>query len=160
MDLGIAMRRAVLCLAVMLLPSPALADGWTAQMEEDEGGPVMVASITASADGNITPELRLMCAGSEGVMLRYLTAADTVSPGSEANFLFENENSQITEHMQYEDMDGAFAAYFPPTDKMIEFLKTGDEVFISESSGNYPAQTFPLKGSSKAIDTLLKTCSK
>lgn len=160
MDLGIAMRRAVLCLALMLLPSAAYADGWTAQMEEDEGGPAMVASITAPADGSVTPELRLQCAGSEGVMLRYLTAADTVSPGSEADFLFENENSQITEHMQYEDMDGAFAAYFPPSDKMIEFLKTGDEVFISESSGNYPAQTFPLKGSSKAIDTLLKTCSK
>ena len=154
------MRRAVLCLAVLLLPSAALAEGWTAQMEEDEGGPAMVASITAPADGGVTPELRLMCAGSEGVMLRYLTAADTVSPGSEADFRFENENSQITAHMQYEDMDGAFAAYFPPTDKMVEFLKTGEEVFISEASGNYPAQTFPLKGSSKAIDALLRTCSK
>jgi hypothetical protein len=43
---------------------------------------------------------------------------------------------------------------------MVEFLKTGEEVFISEASGNYPAQTFPLKGSSKAIDALLRTCSK
>ena len=50
MDLGIAMRRAVLCLALMLLPSAAYADGWTAQMEEDEGGPAMVASITAPAN--------------------------------------------------------------------------------------------------------------
>ena len=55
-------------------------------------------------------------------------------------------------------MDGAFAAYFQPTDPMVAFLETGDEVFISESSGNYPAQTFSLKGSTKAIGKLLKTC--
>ena len=154
------MNRTVLCLAVLLLLSgPArAADGWTAQMEEDEGGSVMVASIAGTASGDITPELRLMCAGDQGVNLRYLTSADTVAPGSEADFLFENETSQITEHMQYEDMDGAFAAYFPPSDKMIDFLKTGEEVFVSESSGNYPAQSFPLKGSSRAIETLLKTC--
>ena len=154
------MRRVVLCISLMLLPGTALADGWTAQMEEDEGGKAMVASVSAAAEGDVTPQLRLMCAGSQGVMLRYLTAADTVSPGSEANFLFENETSQLTEHMRYEDMDGAFAAYFPPSDKMIEFLKTGDEVVISESSGNFPAQSFPLQGSSKAIDTLLRTCRK
>lgn len=152
------MRRVALCLMLLLLPSAAFAGGWTAQMEDDEGGPTMVASVSADADGAVTPELRLMCAGDEGVMLRYLTAADTVQPGSEADFLFENENSQLTEHMVYEDMDGAFAAYFPPSDPIVEFLRTGQEVFISESSGNYPAQSFSLKGSTKAINALLQTC--
>lgn len=155
------MRRVVLCLAVMvsLCGGASAADsGWIAQMQEDEGGSVMVASVSAAADGDVTPELELMCAGDEGVNLRYLSSADTVSPGSEADFSFENENSKLTLHMLYEDMDGAFAAYFPPSDKMIEFLKTGDEVFISESSGNYPAQTFSLKGSTKAIETVLKGC--
>jgi len=155
------MRRTVLCLAVMMsFAGGAMAadSGWTAQMEEDEGGSVMVASVTAAADGDVTPELRVMCAGTQGVNLRYLTSADTVSPGSEADFQFENENTKLTKHMQYEDMDGAFAAYFQPSDPMIAFLQTGDEVFISESSGNYPAQTFTLTGSSKAIGKLLKTC--
>lgn len=155
------MRRAVLCLVVtMSLAGAAMAadSGWTAQMQEDEGGPVMVASVSAPASGDITPELELMCAGDEGVNLRYLSSADTVSPGSEADFSFENENSKITMHMQYEDMDGAFAAYFPPKDPMVAFLQTGDEVFISEASGNFPAQTFTLAGSSKAIAKLLKTC--
>ena len=155
------MRRAVLCLAVVVAFSGAAvaADGgWTAQMQEDEGGSVMVASVTAQADGDVTPALELMCAGSEGVNLRYLSSADTVSPGTEADFSFENENSKLTMHMQYEDMDGAFAAYFPPSDPMIALLETGDEVFISESSGNYPAQTFTLTGSSKAIGKLLTTC--
>jgi hypothetical protein len=155
------MRRVVLCLAVMMsFTGAAMAadSGWTAQMEEDEGGPVMVASVIAQVEGNVTPELRLMCAGTEGVNLRYLSSADTVSPGSEADFSFENETSKISMHMQYEEMDGAFAAYFPPSDPMVAFLQTGDEVFISEATGNYPAQTFTLTGSSKAIAKLLKTC--
>lgn len=156
------MRRAVLCLAVMVSlcggVSAALADGWTAQMEEDEGGSTMVASVTAAPVGDVTPELFLMCAGSEGLNLRYISSADTVAEGSEADFSFENENTKLTKHMKLEEMDGAFAAYFKPSDPMVAFLQTGDEVFISEASGNYPAQTFSLTGSSKAIGKLLKTC--
>jgi hypothetical protein len=153
------MRQAVPGLLLMLLlTSTALGAEWTAQIEEDEGGPAMVASVSADPDDHTTPMLRLMCAGDQGVMLRYLTAADTVEPGSEADFRFENEDTQLDEHMVYEDMDGAFAAYFPPSDPMIAFLKTGAEVFISEATGNYPAQSFSLKGSTKAINALLRTC--
>lgn len=154
------MRRALLLLALAFMSGPAFAaDGvWSAQQEDDEGGPVMVASVSAEADGDITPMLRVICAGSEGVMLRYEMASEDGSPGSEADFLFENESTQVTKHMAYEDMDGAFAAYFPKTDPILTLLKTGEEVFVSESSGNYPAQSFPLKGSSKAIDTVIKNC--
>lgn len=156
------MRRALLCLALMMATGPAFAasDAWMAQMEDDEGGSVMVASVTAAAVGDVTPELFLMCAGSEGLNLRYISSADTVAEGTEADFSFENENSKLTKHMKLEEMDGAFAAYFQPSDPMVAFLQTGDEVFISESSGNYPAQTFTLSGSSKAIGKLLKTCKK
>ena len=59
------MRRAVLFLAVMMpLGGTAMAadNGWTAQMEEDEGGSVMVASVSAAPSGDVTPELRIMCA--------------------------------------------------------------------------------------------------
>lgn len=156
------MHRALLCLAWMMATGPAFAatDTWTAQIQDDEGGSVMVASVTAAAVGDVTPELFLMCAGSEGLNLRYVSSADTVAEGTEADFSFENENSKLTKHMKLEEMDGAFAAYFQPSDPMVAFLQTGDEVFISESSGNYPAQTFTLSGSSKAIGKLLKTCKK
>ena len=154
------MRRALLCLALMMLPTTALADGWTAEMEEDEGGPALVASVSAAAVGDVTPELFMMCAGSEGLNLRYVSSADTVADGSEADFSFENENSKLTKHMKLEEMDGAFAAYFQPSDPMVALLQTGDDVLISESTGNYPAQTFTLTGSSKAIGKLLKTCKK
>ena len=156
------MRRALLCLALMMATGPAFAatDAWTAQMQDDEGGSLMVASIDGQADGNVKPSLEFECAGKQGVSLRYLTTADTVQPGSEADFIFENESTQAKKHMQYEDMDGAFAAYFPPNDPLVTLLENGDDVFVSESSGNYPAQSFHLKGSTKAINTVLKTCKK
>jgi hypothetical protein len=153
------MRRLLLALALIAVPGAALAAGWTAEMQEDEGGSVMVAYVTAEPDGAITPTLRLICAGSEGVMLRYEMPSDDGGPGSEADFLFENEHDQVKMHMVYEDMDGAFAAYFPKTDPVIPLLENGKDVFISEASGNYPAQSFSLKGSTKAIQTVLKGCT-
>ncbi|HVY51464.1 MAG TPA: hypothetical protein VHA07_07855 [Devosia sp.] len=152
------MRRLALCLAVMAVPGLAHAAGWTSQMEEDEGGSVMVASVDADAVGSIAPALRLMCAGSEGVNLRYQAAVDTVEPGAEADFLFESETGRLTRHMVYEDLDGAFAAYFPPSDPLIRLLKTGSRVSVSQPGGNSPTVAFTLAGSSKAIDVLLGTC--
>lgn len=152
------MNRLLLALALIALPASALAAGWTAEMQEDEGGPVMVAYVTADPVGELTPALRLMC-GGEDVALRYEMAGGGGSPGSEADFLFENERDQATLHMVYEDMDGAFAAYFPKTDPVIALLKTGADVFISETTGNYPAQSFSLKGSTKAIETLFDACN-
>jgi hypothetical protein len=151
------MKRLLLALAVIAMPSVAFAEGWTAEMQEDEGGPVMVAYVSAEPVGEVTPTLRLMCAG-EDVNLRYEMASEDGTPGSEADFLFENEHDQVTLHMVYEDMDGAFAAYFAKTDAVIALLETGKDVFISEASGNFPAQSFSLKGSTKAISTMLKNC--
>ena len=150
------MRRAVLCFALMLLPTAAFAEGWTAGMQEDEGGEVMVAQVLAAPQGDITPSLVMMCGDPGQVDLRYSMPVD--QPGSEADFLFENESTQGKLHMTFEEMDGAFAAYIPEADPIVKLLQTGDEVFVSESSGNYPAQTFTLKGSGKAITTLLKDC--
>jgi hypothetical protein len=154
------MRRIVLCLALFLLPGAAYAadGGWSASMQDTEGGPAMVASVTGQADGNVQPTLELMCAGDKGVALRYSMASDDGQPGGEADFLFENEHDQITRHMVYEDEDGAFAAYFPANDPMISLLETGQDAFLSEATGNYPNQDFPLTGSTKAIAAVLKTC--
>jgi hypothetical protein len=152
------MRPFLLALSLALLPTAALADGWTAQMQDDEGGQVLIASVSGATDGNLTPSLSVLCGGTEGIMLRYLMASGEGSPGSETDFLFENESQQAKVHMIYEDMDGAFVAYFPKADPMIALLENGSDVFVSESSGNYPAQTFSLKGSTKAIAKVLKAC--
>jgi len=154
------MRRALLCFALMLLPATALAaEGkWTAEMQEDEGGPVMVASVSAKPVGDLTPTLSLMCAGTEGVNLRYVTTLGAAEPDSEADFTLKSDASQLTSHMRYEDMDGAFAAYFQPSDATLDLLKKGKELTISDAAGKYAVQTFALTGSTKAIAALLKTC--
>jgi hypothetical protein len=152
------MRRLLLALSLILLPGAALADGWTAGMQDDEGGSVLVASVSGALDGQLTPSLSLLCGGSEGVMLRYLMASEDGSPGAASDFLFENESQQARVHMIYEDLDGAFVAYFPKADPLIALLENGSDVFVSESSGNYPAQSFSLTGSTKAIAKVLKAC--
>lgn len=152
------MRRALLCLALFMLPTAAFADGWTAQMEEDEGGSVMVAQVLATPQGDVTPALVMMCGDTGQVNLRYSMPIGDGEPAREADFLFENESTQAKLHMGFEEMDGAFAAYVAKSDPIVTLLQTGEEVFVSESSGNYPAQTFTLKGSSKAIATLLRAC--
>ena len=153
------MRRAVICLALMLLPTTAFAaEGkWTAEMQEDEGGSVLVASVTAKPIGDLTPALSLMCAGTEGVNLRYEAHIDG-EPASEVDLTLKTDKAEVTEHFVYEDMDGAFAAYFQPSDPMIALLKGGKDVVVSDKSGKSPDQSFALAGSGKAIDTLLKDC--
>src|SRR5881394_1979144 len=143
------MRRIVVWLTLMMFPGAAIAaEGWTAEMEEDEGGPVMVAYVEAAPSGDITPRLRTMCLAGDFI-LRYEPATDTTAePGAEADFVFENESTQVSKHMALEEMDGAFAAYFPVSDPMVALLKTGTNVTVSETKGNLPAQSFSLKGSS------------
>jgi hypothetical protein len=151
------MHRLLLALALIALPAAAHAEGWTAQMQEDEGGPVLVASVTAEAVGDFTPTLRLLCDG-DTLVLRYEMASQDGAPGSAGDFRFENEHDQVTLHMLYEAMDGAFAAYVPLTDPVIPLLETGADLFISETGGNYPAQSFSLEGSTRAIETVLEQC--
>ena len=153
------MRRLLLVLAISLLSGTVRAEGWVAQMEEDEGGPAMVASVSGDSSGQLTPMLRVQCAGTDGVMLRYLASTQQGAPGDKASFLFENESKQVTLDMTYEDMDGAFAAYFQKDAPIIDLLENGPDVTISDSSGNYPAEAFSLQASTKAIAKVLKGCS-
>ena|SRR5665213_937300 len=152
------MRRVLLAVAIALLPGLAYADGWVAQMEEDEGGKTMVASVAGDPDGKLTPLLRLMCAGSRGVMLSYAMTTDTGGPGSSVNLLFENESKQVKMQLAYEAMDGAFVAYFHKTDPMIDLLDNGPDLYVSEATGDGPATSFSLEGATKAISAVLKGC--
>jgi hypothetical protein len=152
-------RRLLIVFALAVSPLSALAAGWTAELLEDEGGQVMVASVAGDPSGKLTPMLEVECAGDQGVMLRYLASTEQAAPGDKVSFLFENESKQVTLDMAYEDMDGAFAAYFPKNAPIIDLLENGPDVTISESSGNYPAESFSLRASTKAIGKVLKGCA-
>ncbi len=142
--------------ALLLLTSNTLGAGWTAGMEEDEGGPVMMASVEGEGPGDFPPMLILTC--SDEVGLRYLTAGDLGGENEEADFLFASESAEQTLHTRWEGMDGAFAAYFPKTDPVLELLMSGSDLLITSPAETYPPQSFTLEGSRAAIETLLATC--
>lgn len=140
--------------------TPSFGAEWVAEIVEDEGGPVMMASIAGAGGGDFPPELFMFCGGGQ-VSLRYIfTVAEGVRLPFEkpVPFTFEFGNGSVTLEMQYEDMDGAYAAYFPKNDKILELFKSGATVIIDNPTGLYQVQAFPLTGSSEAIDTLLKQC--
>ncbi len=153
-----------LAVALWLLATPTFAaTSWVAQMEEDEGGPVMVASISADGDGGGRPAmLRVMCGGDGQLDIRYDLGASegelSGQPGNSEDFVFENEQSKETRTMNYEDMDGAFAVYVAKNDALVTLLQNGSDVFISASVGNYATQSFSLRGSTKAIAKVLGSC--
>jgi hypothetical protein len=150
------MRRLLSLCALLLLTVPVSAAGWTAGMEEDEGGPVMTASVTGEGPGDFPPMLRMNCGDEVG--LRYLMSGDSGGPNDADDFLFSTESDEIKLHMQYEEMDGAFAAYFPTSDPVIDLLEAGADLLVTNPAGVYPPQSFTLEGSSDAIETLLKSC--
>ena len=153
------MRRFLLCLPLLLLPATAHAAGWESGMVEDEGGPVMQAWVEA-AGGDVPPELRMMC--GDGVMLRYGFGSgpgeDVALPDTPQKFAFDFGDQTITLSMQLEEMDGMFVAYFPATDPILAALKSAASVTVSDPTGTWHPQAFPLTGSSRAIDAVLKTC--
>jgi hypothetical protein len=150
------MRRFVTLAAILVLTSNASAAGWIAQMQEDEGGEVMTASVTGDGPGDFPPMLSMTCA--DEVNLRYFMSGGEGELDETADFLLASEADEVTLAMLYEAFDGAFAAYFSKTDPVLALLKGGKDLLVTNPAGKYPSQTFTLEGSSDAIDTLLESC--
>ena len=153
------MRRLLLALPLAMIPFTAIA-AWDSGMEEDEGGPTMMAWVYGAEGGDAAPELRMFC-GDE-VSLRY---GPGVLPGGEpepmtgpAEFTFDFGDDIISLDMQFEEMDGMYAAYIPTDALIIGYLRSKDSVAVEAPLGPWPVQEFTLEGSSKAIAALLKTC--
>ena len=154
--------RALTFVATIMLAAPTMAAEWTAEIVEDEGGPRMMASVAGPGGDGFPPELFLFCDGGS-VNLRYGLGADVAEGVQMPNdkplpFTFEFGNGSATLDMQYEEMDGAFAAYFSKDDKIIDLFRSGATVIVDDPTGLYHPQAFPLTGSSDALDTLIKQC--
>ena len=141
---------------LLMLPTIANAAEWVAEMVEDEGGPVLTAYVEGDGPGQYPPQLSLTCFDEVG--LRYLPAGDHGAPEMALDFAFSTEDEEQTLSMQYEEMDGAFAAYFPKTEKLIGMLEGGSDLLIRSADGSVPPQTFALAGSKAAIETVLAAC--
>jgi len=153
------MRHLLLALPIALLAGTALGAGWESGMEEDEGGPTMMAWVYGEG-GDVKSELRLFC--GDQVSIRF-GQGDTGGGEAEpitgpVDFTFDFGDDVLTLPMQYEDMDGMYAAYVETDALVLGYLRTKDSVAIDAPTGPWPVEEFTLEGSSKAIGALLKTC--
>jgi hypothetical protein len=130
-------------------------------MQEDEGGPVMMAWVYGAEGGDVPPELRMMC--GDQVNLRYgqgATREGESEPITEpVSFTFDFGDDVVSLDMQYEEMDGMYAAYVPTDALIVGYLRSKGGVAVDAPSGPWPVQEFTLEGSSKAIAAVLKSCN-
>jgi hypothetical protein len=138
-----------------ITPAPA-ADtcGWSAQMEEDEGGPVMVAS-SCESETESGPAFRLLCGN-----IRYNGngLGMGANPPASSTLVLTSGGKSLTADVLFEEMDGAFAAYVELGGPIVSLLKTGHEVGVTLKGADLPSRTVSLKGSTAAIDKLISAC--
>lgn len=152
----------VLC----LLGSPSMAascDHWTASMEEDEGGPRMMASI-CSGDGDDQNTLLVQCGADGELNLRFQPAPSVKYPPNagagdfQADLSFAIEQQNFRQKGQYEDMDGAMAMYVPIRDPLIQAMMTHKTVMLTDTDGKLSGITFPLTAAGTALKKVIDAC--
>lgn len=139
---GFAGGAAGLCRRLAVVPAAAAeaCSIWTAEMQEDEGGPV----LTASACAVDRPDAYLSLTCFDGrVWLRYdlsLGAEAAVDPDEVADVVFTFGEVRETLSMRYEDMDGRHAADVTVGNPLVGLLKSGSMLSIGDAAGSYPSQ--------------------
>ncbi|MGV3551929.1 hypothetical protein [Rhizobium sp.] len=164
------MRLTATLLFCLLGGSSALAmqcDRWTASMEEDEGGPRMMASICAQASSSV-PEaqhaLFFQCAGKDALSIRYLpfTSGDYPPGGNEeykSKVEFSLNQEMFTLDAHFEGMDGALVMELDTKKASLNALMAQKKITLTDvNSDKVPSATFTLKGAKKALEKLIKTC--
>jgi hypothetical protein len=143
----------------LTIASASLGAGWESGMVEDEGGPVMMAWVYGEG-GDVPPELRMMC--GDQLNLRFgqgTSLGEGVEPITDPlSFTFDFGDDLFSLDMQYEEMDGMYAAYLEPDALIVGYLRSADKVGVEAPSSPWPVQEFTLQGSSKAIAAVLKSC--
>ena len=130
--------------------------GWSASLEEDEGGPVMVAS-SCESDTEFGPALRLFC--GEGISIRYNGLGALADPPLSSTLVLTSGEKSLSADVVFEEMDGAYAAYVEKGSAIISLLKSGDKIGVTFKGLDLPPRIISLKGSSTAIDTLMNACN-
>jgi len=152
----------MIALLLIALPFPALAsqcDHWTASMQEDEGGPVMMANICAPAGKN-SHELSMNCGEKGKLSIRYLPANFLPAEGFKTDIQFSLGQEMFTRPAQYEEMDGAMVVDIDIGSPFLSVLQSQKQMTLSHTGGKVPSATFTLKGSKAALAKLIATCSE
>ncbi|MER8806959.1 hypothetical protein NKI12_10065 [Mesorhizobium australicum] len=154
------MRRCLVAgaFAALLGAQPAFAAscGWSAKMEEDEGGSVLTASVCGGPKGDA--HLTLTCFDNPVLSYDLGNAGQQLEPGISGAFDFKADGKTVTKTLQLEAMYNYFVVDLAKADPLLDLLRgKGD---VSVSGAKYGANSFPLKGSSAAIGKVLAQCGK
>ena len=161
--------RLVSTLFLCLLGSSAFAeqcDRWTAKMEEDEGGPRMMAWVCTNAPEAQQHHLFFQCGTKDSLWIRYTPFTDESYPpgGNEeykSKMKFSLDQEAFTLDAHYESMDGAMVMETEVKSAFVSVLTSQKHVTISDvNDAKLPAVTFSLKGSKKAFEKLIATCGE
>ena len=142
------------------LPAKAAAAcaAWKAEMEEDEGGPVLTASVCAKG-ASPAPALMLQC--FTNALFRYdpgPSSGPDADPGTSLHLTFATETGSLEQQLDFQEMDATFAAELSPAAPLLALLRSGSTVTVTDGSGRLPTKTFTLAGSSAAIGKVLGKC--
>lgn len=155
------MRRYVVAagaLAVLLGAQPVFAAscGWSAKMEEDEGGSVLTASVCGGPKGDA--HLMLTCFDNPMLSYDLGDSGQQLEPGISGSFDFKADGKAVTKTLQLEAMYNYFVVDLAKADPLLDLLRSKGDVSVS--AAKYGNISFPLKGSSAAIGKVLAQCGK
>jgi len=139
------------------LPAHAASCGWSAKMEEDEGGSVLTASVCGGPKADA--HLMLVCFEKPVLSYDLGAAGQQLEPGNSASFTFKAADKSITKTLQLEEMYNYFTLELSgPTDPLLALLRGKGDVTVT--ADKYGENSFPLTKSSAAIGKVLAQCGK
>lgn len=134
----------------------ASCGGWSAKMEEDEGGSVLTASVCGGPKGGA--QLMLTCFEKPVLSYDLGEGGPQLEPGISGAFDFKADGKTVTKTLQLEEMYNYFVADLEKADPLLDLLRGKGDVTVG--SAKYGANSFPLKGSKAAIGKVLAQCGK
>jgi hypothetical protein len=148
--------------AIAYFTAPTLAAEecrrWSAEMLEDEGGPVLTAFVCSDDPGQST--LALTCGGGTVWLSLDLAKDGERVPELEETAVVEFVTDAGIESlsMQHQAMDGMFAASTPVDGALVKKLSAEQGLLVRDTAAAYPAKTFSLAGSAESLRTLAADC--
>lgn len=132
---------------------------WVADMQEDEGGPVLTAH--ACSDDASETALALRCFRGTIWIEHDLAVGSDREPNSEETVAVEfvTDSGTQTVSMRFQEMNAMFGGEIPADGPLMSLLKSSESVLLRDSGALYPARTYSLRGSSAALSTLVSRCN-
>jgi hypothetical protein len=137
-------------------PAFAAPCGWSAKMEEDEGGSVLTASVCGGPKADA--HLMLVCFDKPVLSYDLGPAGQQLEEGISASFTFKGGDKSVTKTLQLEAMYNYFTTELSKDDPLLALLRGKGDVTIT--ADKYGENSFPLTKSSAAIGKVLAQCGK